>query len=88
MERQRSDDKTLNGAMPTYRYDPTALRRLLAERGLSVSAVARRAGVERHMLYHHTRGRGRAGPWASSLAKLATALGVKPGAFFTNEEPP
>lgn len=62
------------------RYDSRALRRLLAERGLSASDLAARVRITRQAV--SAIARGSVTPNARTLAKLAHALGVPVGAFF------
>ena len=67
--------------MKTLRYDPTALRRMLDERHLTLTAMARRARIGRDTLNAIATRRVR--PRADTLAKIARGLDVPIGAFFT-----
>jgi transcriptional regulator with XRE-family HTH domain len=62
------------------RYDRTALRRLRAARGLDLKGLAAAIGTTKQNAWMLDAGRQE--PRASTLAKLAAALGADPSEFF------
>lgn len=68
----------------SFRYDRRAFKRLRAERGLTLGEIARVSRLtERTVAYIE---KGYSDPRASTLAKLAHALGVSIEAFFSRKE--
>lgn len=65
--------------MKTFLYDHKALQKLRVERGLTRQELAKRARVPGGTVLQMERG---SEPRVSTLAKVATALEVSPGAFF------
>lgn len=65
--------------MSHWRYDERAVKRLRTERGLDVPTLAKQARVSKNSIYLYERGNE---PKASTLARLARALGVSVEAFF------
>jgi transcriptional regulator with XRE-family HTH domain len=66
--------------MKHWRYDHQAVKRLRADRGLGVEELARSARLSANSIYLYERGHSE--PKASTLARLARALGVSIEAFF------
>lgn len=66
----------------SFHYDRRALRRLLKDQDLD--ALAAETRLNRRTLWYLQRGVTE--PKASTLARLATALGVEPNAFYFRKD--
>lgn len=66
------------------RIDVARLRKLAAERGLSLTALLAKAGVSKTAFYHLAH---KDSVLPSSLRQLAETLSIKPGAFLIEEMP-
>lgn len=64
-------------------YDKRALRRLLVAAGIDEMEIAERSGLKRQTVNYIARGM--TVPRATTLAKIASALGVSVEAFFARK---
>lgn len=67
-----------------FRYDRRALKRIIAARALDEVELARAAGLSDRTVYYIARGV--TDPKASTLAKLASVLGVSVEDFFVRKD--